>query len=42
MIPVYYLGSTVKKADVNNFYSVETYKLGDVNGDGSISITDAG
>ena len=40
MIPVYYVGSTVKKADVNNFYSVETYKLGDVNGDGKINSTD--
>ena len=41
MIPVYYFGSTVKKADVNNFYSVETYKLGDVSGDGIISNGDS-
>ena len=40
MIPVYYYGSTVKKADVNNFYSVETYKLGDINGNGTINSTD--
>ena len=40
MIPVYYDGSTIKKADVNNFYSVETYKLGDVNGDGRIKMID--
>ena len=40
MIPVYYVGSTVKKADENNFYSVETYKLGDINGDGTINSTD--
>ena len=42
MIPVYYDGSTVIKADVNNFYSVETYKLGDLNGDGKISVGDFG
>ena len=40
MIPIYYYGSTIKKADVNNFYSVETYKLGDVNGDGRINMSD--
>ena len=40
MIPVYYDGSTVIKADVNNFYSVETYKLGDVNGNGRIDVSD--
>ena len=41
MIPIYYYGSTIKKADKDNFYSVETYKLGDVNGNGKISPTDA-
>ena len=42
MIPVYYFRSTIKKADVNNFYSVETYKLGDLNGDGKINVADVG
>ena len=42
MIPIYYYGSTVKKADVNNFYSVETYKLGDLNGDGKVNVADVG
>ena len=40
MIPIYYDGLTVKKADEDNFYSVETYKLGDVNGDGKIRSID--
>ena len=40
MIPVYYDGSTIKKADKDNIYSVGTYKLGDLNGDGKISSAD--
>ena len=41
MIPVYYNGSTVTKADYNNGYTIFTYKLGDVNGNGRIDRTDA-
>ncbi len=40
MIPVYYNGSTVTKADYNNGYTISTYKLGDINGDGKVNITD--
>ena len=37
MIPVYYNGSNVTKAYFNNGYTISTYKLGDVNGDGKIN-----
>ena len=40
MIPVYYFGSTVKKADENNTYTPVTYYLGDSNFDGWINSTD--
>ena len=40
MIPVYYDGSTVKKADENNTYTPVTYYLGDSNFDGFINASD--
>ena len=42
MIPVYYDGSTVKKADENNTYTPVTYYLGDSDFSGWINSTDLG